>query len=127
MRTQVNRFKHLPHWSCEIENKGKFRGSSYWHNTAAQQVWHPLCAQATHNSGVIQPAEVESFLTPLPVGCIPGVGKVTEAKLAKLGMRTVGELRSRTLEQLQSLFGRYGQRLYEPFLRIARALSIPTP
>ncbi|HUD54431.1 MAG TPA: DNA polymerase IV [Terracidiphilus sp.] len=62
---------------------------------------------------VIQPAEVESFLTPLPVGCIPGVGKVTEAKLAKLGMRTVGELRSRTLEQLQSLFGRYGQRLYE--------------
>jgi DNA polymerase-4 len=28
-------------------------------------------------------------------------------------MRTVGELRSRTLEQLQSLFGRYGQRLFE--------------
>src|ERR1035438_3977721 len=54
MRTHVNRFKHLPHWSCEIENKGKFRGSSYWHNTAAQQVWHPLCAQATHNSGTIQ-------------------------------------------------------------------------
>jgi len=61
---------------------------------------------------VIQPAEVESFLTPLPVGRIPGVGKVTEAKLAKLGMRTVGELRTRTLEQLQSLFGRYGERLY---------------
>jgi len=62
---------------------------------------------------VIQPAEVESFLAPLPVGRIPGVGKVTEAKLAKLGMRTVGELRIRALEQLQSLFGRYGQRLYE--------------
>src|SRR5271163_2240341 len=27
---------------------------------------------------VIQPAEVEAFLTPLPVGRIPGVGKVTE-------------------------------------------------
>ncbi|MGO9437074.1 MAG: DNA polymerase IV [Terracidiphilus sp.] len=62
---------------------------------------------------VIQPAEVEGFLTPLPVARIPGVGKVTEAKLAKLGMRTVGELRTRTLEQLHSLFGRYGQRLYE--------------
>lgn len=56
---------------------------------------------------VIQPAEVESFLTPLPVGRIPGVGKVTEAKLAKLGLCTGGELRSRPLEQLQSLFGRY--------------------
>jgi DNA polymerase-4 len=62
---------------------------------------------------VIQPTEVESFLTPLPVGRIPGVGKVTEGKLAQLGLRTVGELRAHTLWELQSLFGRYGERLYE--------------
>ncbi len=62
---------------------------------------------------VIQPAEVEEFLTPLPVGRIPGVGKVTEEKLAKLGLRTVGELRDRSLDELQNLFGRYGQRLNE--------------
>ncbi|HEV2398532.1 MAG TPA: DNA polymerase IV, partial [Candidatus Sulfotelmatobacter sp.] len=62
---------------------------------------------------VIQPAEVEGFLTPLPVGRIPGVGKVTEAKLARLGPHTVGELRARSLEELEHLFGRYGRRLYE--------------
>ncbi len=62
---------------------------------------------------VIQPAEVEAFLTPLPVGRIPGVGKVTEEKLAQLSLRTVGELRDRSLDDLQALFGRYGQRLYE--------------
>jgi DNA polymerase-4 len=62
---------------------------------------------------VIQPAEVEDFLTPLPVGRIPGVGKVTEEKLAKLGLRLVGEIRARTLEELRTHFGRYGQRLYE--------------
>lgn len=62
---------------------------------------------------VIQPAEVEAFLTPLQVGRIPGVGKVTEGKLARLGVRTVGELRARSVEELQKLFGRYGQRLYE--------------
>lgn len=62
---------------------------------------------------VIQPAEVEDFLTPLPVGRIPGVGKVTEEKLAKLGLRTVGEVRVRSVEELQRWFGRYGQRLYE--------------
>ncbi len=62
---------------------------------------------------VIQPAEVEAFLTPLPVGRIPGVGRVTEQKLAKLGLRSVGELRARSREELQTLFGRYGQRLYE--------------
>lgn len=62
---------------------------------------------------VIQPAEVEDFLTPLPVGRIPGVGKVTEEKLAKLRLRTVGELRARSLKELEARFGRYGQRLYE--------------
>jgi len=62
---------------------------------------------------VIQPAEVEDFLTPLPVGRIPGVGKVTEEKLLKLGLRLVGEIRVRTLEELRTHFGRYGQRLYE--------------
>jgi DNA polymerase-4 len=62
---------------------------------------------------VIQPAEVEDFLTPLPVGRIPGVGKVTVEKLAKLGLRLVGEIRARTLEELRTHFGRYGQRLYE--------------
>jgi DNA polymerase IV len=62
---------------------------------------------------VIQPAEVEDFLTPLPVGRIPGVGKVTEGKLANLGLKTVGDVRARSLEELLKLFGRYGQRLFE--------------
>jgi DNA polymerase-4 len=62
---------------------------------------------------VIQPAEVEDFLTPLPVGRIPGVGKVTEQRLAMLGLRTVGDVRARALDQLEDHFGRYGQRLYE--------------
>src|SRR5712691_4910606 len=43
---------------------------------------------------VIQPDEVDAFLLPLPVGRLPGVGKVTEEKLAKLGIRTGKELRS---------------------------------
>ena len=62
---------------------------------------------------MIQPAEVEDFLTPLPVGRIPGVGNVTEEKLRKLGMRLVGEVRTRALEDLKNNFGRYGQRLHE--------------
>jgi DNA polymerase-4 len=62
---------------------------------------------------VIQPAEVEEFLKPLPVSRIPGVGKVTEQRLARFGVHTVGELRTHALEDLQNLFGRYGQRLYE--------------
>src|SRR5215475_4105960 len=42
---------------------------------------------------VIQPEEVDRFVLPLPVERLPGVGKVTEEKLMKLGVKTVGELR----------------------------------
>jgi DNA polymerase IV len=62
---------------------------------------------------VIQPEEVDAFLLPLAVGRLPGVGKVTEEKLAKLGIQTVGELRLLDLGLLEGQFGRYGVRLYE--------------
>jgi DNA polymerase-4 len=62
---------------------------------------------------VIQPEDVDAFLLPLPVGRLPGVGKVTGEKLAKLGARTVHDLRTLELPILEHHFGRYGQRLYE--------------
>src|SRR2546422_724528 len=62
---------------------------------------------------VIQPEDVDAFLLPLPVGRLPGVGKVTEEKLAKLRIKTVGELLGLELSMLEHEFGRYGVRLYE--------------
>src|ERR1700724_3492721 len=62
---------------------------------------------------VIQPEEVEAFLQPLPVGRLPGVGKVTGEKLANLAIKTVGELRGLELSALEDKFGRYGVRLHE--------------
>jgi len=62
---------------------------------------------------VIQPEEIDAFLMPLPVGRLPGVGKVTEEKLAKLGIKTVGDLRRLDRPALEESFGRYGLRLHE--------------
>jgi DNA polymerase-4 len=62
---------------------------------------------------VIQPEEVDSFLLPLPVGRLPGVGKVTEEKLKRLRVQTVADLRRMDLPALESRFGRNGARLYE--------------
>ena len=62
---------------------------------------------------VIQPAEVDTFLLPLPVERLPGVGKVTGEKLAKLGIQTVEHLRTWYLAALEQNFGRYGRRLHE--------------
>jgi DNA polymerase-4 len=62
---------------------------------------------------VIQPHEIEGFLAPLAVARIPGVGKVMNAKLESLGIRTCADLRLRDPRELEQRFGRYGRRLHE--------------
>jgi DNA polymerase-4 len=62
---------------------------------------------------VIQPHEVQSFLLPLPVGRIPGVGQVTEMRMKGVGIATVGDLYGMDAATLEHHFGRYGRRLYE--------------
>ena len=62
---------------------------------------------------VIQPSEVNAFLASLPIGRIPGVGKVTESRLKEIGATTVGRLQCIDQSLLQARFGRYGRRLYD--------------
>lgn len=61
---------------------------------------------------VIRPQDIDEFLLPLPVVRLPGVGKVTGEKLAKLGIENVSNLRGLDLSVLEREFGRYGARLH---------------
>src|SRR5439155_790373 len=74
---------------------------------------------------VIQPEEVDSYLLPLPVGRLPGVGKVTEEKLKHLEIQTVADLRRMDLPTLEGRFGRYGVRLYELARGIDKSEVVP--
>jgi DNA polymerase-4 len=74
---------------------------------------------------VIQPEEVDAFLLPLPVGRLPGVGKVTAEKLGKLGIKTVADLRRLELPVLEREFGRYGVRLHELACGIDESPVVP--
>ena len=55
---------------------------------------------------MVKPEEVESFLSPLPVRRLVGVGKKTEKKLETLGVRTVGQLARLDVQRLIEVFGR---------------------
>jgi DNA polymerase-4 len=74
---------------------------------------------------VIQPDEVDTFLLPLPVRRLPGVGNVTGERLEKLGIKTVGDLRSLDLPILEGHFGRYGLRMYELARGIDNSQVVP--
>lgn len=62
---------------------------------------------------VVRPHEVDAFVAALPVRKIFGVGKVTAAKLEKLGIDTCLDLRAWALVDLHRRFGAFGRRLYD--------------
>ncbi|MEX3955355.1 DNA polymerase IV [Trinickia sp. EG282A] len=62
---------------------------------------------------VVRPEEVDAFVAALPVRKIFGVGKVTAAKLEKLGIVTCADLRQWSVVDLHRRFGKFGRRLYE--------------
>jgi len=68
---------------------------------------------------VVPPGEEQAFLDPLPVGKVWGVGKVTEGELARMGIRTIRDLRRTPRELLVRAFGEHGDHLH----RLARGID----
>src|ERR1041385_5555352 len=62
---------------------------------------------------VIAPEHVESFLDPLPIRKIPGIGPKSERFLHEQNLRTIGELRCVPASTLVDWFGKWGERLFE--------------
>ncbi len=57
---------------------------------------------------VVQPGDEASFLAPLPVRALWGIGPVTAERLAGLGVTTIGELAALSEDDLRAAFGRHG-------------------
>jgi DNA polymerase-4 len=62
---------------------------------------------------LVRPDEVDAFVAALPVKKLFGVGKVTAAKLHRLGAQTCGDLREWNMDKLQQHFGSFGARLHD--------------
>ena len=69
---------------------------------------------------VIRPEDAEKVLAPLPVNRIFGVGKKTEARLAALGFRTIGQLAAADSGKLAQALG---NRMAAQLLALAHGLD----
>ena len=68
---------------------------------------------------IVDPTRVTAFLDPLPVGRLWGVGKVTDQTLQQLGVHTIAQLRTLSVETLRQRFGDSG----EHFWRLAQGID----
>jgi DNA polymerase IV len=97
LHEEVRKATHLP---CSI-------------GVASSRMVAKVCSDLAKPNGIFQVvAGMEaSVLAPLPVGRIPGVGKVMEQSLKELGVRLVGDLRKVDPAILRQRFGRWGEAL----------------
>lgn len=68
---------------------------------------------------VIKPGEAERYLHDLPIGRFFGVGKVTEARMKSFDIHTGGDLKKKSLLQLQKIVGNSAEYYYD----IARGID----
>lgn len=59
---------------------------------------------------VISSDDVQARLDPLPVEVIPGIGKETLARLQRIDIRTIADLRQAPNRDLEPIFGRFTQK-----------------
>ncbi len=62
---------------------------------------------------VVSPDTLESFLKPLPVGKIPGIGIKSAQVLINAGLQTIGDIARCDIQTLQDMFGSHAVRLHQ--------------
>ncbi len=55
---------------------------------------------------IVLPDKIESFLDPLSIRSIPGIGKKTEEKFSEMGLKIISDLKKLDVFSLNSYFGR---------------------
>jgi DNA polymerase-4 len=82
---------------------------------ASSKVVAKVASELSKPDGLIEvlPGEERSFLEPLPVAKLPGIGKKSEQILTGLGVNTIGQLAALPVDVLKSHFGAWGKLIHD--------------
>lgn len=102
--------------AAEIEKKLRALQKRIWDELqitasfglAANKLVAAIASKAHKPRGftVVPPGTEETFLAPLPINVIPGIGKKSEVRLVERGLKHVRDIFARSDDELESLFGR---------------------
>jgi DNA polymerase-4 len=82
---------------------------------ASSKIVAKVASELSKPDGLIEvlPGEERSFLEPLPVAKLPGIGKKSEQILTGLGVNTIGQLAALPVDVLKSHFGAWGKLIHD--------------
>lgn len=85
---------------------------------AANKLVAAIASKARKPKGftVVPVGQEAEYLRPLSIGVLPGIGKKTEPRLVAAGIRTVGDVLTRSEHELEALFGNW----WRDVVRMAR-------
>jgi DNA polymerase IV (DinB-like DNA polymerase) len=107
-RTQ-NSFKNASHLAQQLKNQIRSEIKMTCSvGVSANKLVSKIASSHKKPDGltVVEPQNTESFLGPLKVSDIPGIGKVTEEKFHEMNLNTIEELRKLDIFTLNKMFGR---------------------
>ena len=107
-RTEGN-FANAAHLAQQLKNA--VRGNTKLSSTvgvSANKLVSKIASDFKKPDGltVVEPDKIESFLDPLPIKVIPGIGKKSEEKFHEMNLQTISDLKTLDVFSLNSLFGR---------------------
>lgn len=81
---------------------------------ASNKMMAKIASSACKPNGLLEIAQGHeaSFLAPLPIGTIPGIGKKTSLSMEADGFFTIEQLQKIGLEQLMNIYGSWGYHCY---------------
>ena len=82
---------------------------------ASSKIVAKVASELSKPDGLIEvlPGEESSFLKPLPIDKLPGIGKKSEQVLKGMGVNTIGQLAALPLDVLKSHFGAWGELIHD--------------
>ena len=85
-----------------------------------------IAKKDTDKAFSVQNGGEESFLAPMQIRAMPGIGEVTEKTLYEYGMHLIGQIAQTPIQLLQKLFGKTGKTLHEHAHGIDHSSVIPS-